>query len=562
MGGPVLGLGGSNHDFSAAVVVDGRIECAIEDERLQRIKRGTTEWHATPARDAADYCLGALNLQIHDMDGVFCCDDLERPQDWLDWSKVTMLNHHACHAAAAFFSSPHEESALLVVDGHGSVLEETRSGLAVETISIGSAGPDALHLEALQTGIQRKTSSSWRYVTQNSIGWFYKIVTFALGFGGAGQGKAMGLAAYGRPRFVNELSDFVEIGPEGRFGFDPYGGIWGWLTAQLDAADNPAMVRADLAFAAQEIFVEAIVAAANEAHRRHPSPALCFGGGCALNTLANSRILGETPFAHVWVYPAAGDGGLAVGAAFYGAHVVHGHARPDWCLGTAGRNVYTGRHYSSGEVLAAISNRPVLPSRPSDLVGEVAAALNRSETVAVCRAGSEIGPRALGHRSLLAHPFTASMRDHINLNIKDRESFRPLAPSVPLESVGTYFDGVDESPYMLFVARVRADMRDKLAAVTHVDGTARVQTVRVEDNPFLHALLVAFGDLTGVPVLLNTSLNRAGEPIVETPEDALDLFVERPVDLLVLDDILIRKYTPWVGPEAMPRSLRLGVEGR
>lgn len=562
MRGPVLGLGGSNHDFSAAVVVDGQIACAIEDERLQRIKRGVTEWHATPARDAAHYCLSALNLEIDDIDGVFCCDDLERPQDWLDWSGVTMLNHHRCHAAAAFFSSPHEESALLVVDGHGSVLEESGSGLAVETISIGTAGPGDFRLEALQTGIQRKTSSSWRYVTQNSIGWFYKIVTIALGFGAAGQGKSMGLAAYGGPQFVGALRDFVEIGPDGGFGFDPYGGIWDWLTTQLDTASNPATVRADIAFAAQEIFVEAIIAAADQAHRRHPSRALCFGGGCALNTLANSRILEETPFESLWVFPAAGDGGLAVGAAFYGAHVVQGRPRRAWRPGTAGQNVYTGRRYSTSEVDTAIAERPVLASRPSDLVGELAAALARSETVALWRGGAEIGPRALGHRSLLAHPFSASMRDHINLNIKDRESFRPLAPCVPLESVDTYFEGIDESPYMLFVASVREDMRNRLAAVTHVDGTARVQTVRAEDNAFLYALLVAFGGMTGVPVLLNTSLNRAGEPIVETPEDALDLFIERPVDLLVLDDVLVRKYTPWVGPEAMPRSRRLVVESR
>ena len=339
-----------------------------------------------------------------------------------------MLNHHTCHAAAAFFSSPHEESALLVIDGHGSALEESESGLAVETISVGAAGQGTFCLEALQTGIQGKTSSSWRYVTQNSIGWFYKIVTIALGFGGAGQGKAMGLAAYGGPRFVSELRDFVEIGPDGGFRFDPYGGIWDWLTAQLETAGNPAMARADLAFAAQEIFVEAIVAAANEAHRRHPSPALCFGGGCALNTLANSRILEATPFEHLWVFPAAGDGGLAVGAAFYGAHMMHGCPRVAWQPGTAGRNVYTGRRYSSTEVDAAIAERPVLASRPGDLVGDVAAALARAETVALWRGGAEIGPRALGHRSLLAHPFSASMRDHINLNIKNRESFRPLAP--------------------------------------------------------------------------------------------------------------------------------------
>lgn len=190
----------------------------------------------------------------------------------------------------------------------------------------------------------------------------------------------------------------------------------------------------------------------------------------------------------------------------------------------------------------------MIASQPTDLEAEVAQILSDGESVAVCRGRSEIGPRALGNRSLLALPTTGRTRDHINIDVKQRESFRPLAPVVPLDDLDTYFVGVEESPYMLFVATVRDQFKNRLAAVTHVDGTARVQSVRSEDNPFLYAVLKRVGEHTGIPVLLNTSLNLRGKPIVERPVDALDLFIQRPIDALVLGDRLVRKYTPWARP--------------
>jgi carbamoyltransferase len=553
---PVLGIGGSNHDFSAAIVSDGGIVVAIEDERIQRVKRGEAEWHAQPARQAAEYCLDAAGVALDDLEGIFCCDDLERPADWLNWSRVTFVNHHTAHAAASYFTHPHERATLLVVDGHGSALGESATGWNVETISVGLAkGGDEFTVDPLQTGVQKRTSSSWRYVTQNSIGWFYKVVTMALGFGAADQGKAMGLAAYGSPRYLDELTDFVEMPDDGRFVFDPYGGIWDWLTATITAGGRSVQVRADLAYAAQEIFAAAIVAAAQEAHRRAPSPVLCFGGGCALNTLANSRILDATPFEHVAVFPAAGDNGLSVGAAFYGAHVLLKQPRRVPEAGWRSRAVFVGRDYDGDAINAAVAQAPVSASQPPDLVRAVAEAIAAQEVIAICRGRAEIGPRALGHRSLLASPRSARMRDHINLNIKQRESFRPLAPVVPLEHVHEYFDGIDESPFMLLVANVRDAWRDQLAAVTHVDGSARVQTVRAEDEPFLHRLLLEVGAITGVPVVLNTSLNFPGKPIVETPADAIELFVQRPIDMLVVGDQVVRKYSPWVSPEHLPGSM-------
>ncbi len=548
----ILGIGGSNHDFSAALVRDGTLVVAIEDERLHRVKRGRTDWHDQPARDAVTYCLNAAGIGIEDVNGVFCCNDLERPTGWLDWSRVTFVNHHTCHAAASYYPFPHDRATLLVIDGHGSPMAETTEAYEVETISVGRAAGSMLSLDTLQSGQQRRTSSSWRYVTQNSVGWFYKIVTMAIGFGAAGQGKAMGLAAFGTPRLHGPMSEYVRIDSDGRFWFDPYGGLWDWLNDTVGPGGPGPQVRADLAYAAQEILVEGVVAAARAAHCRHPSDVIGFGGGCALNTLANSRILDETPFRRLCVFPAAGDNGLAVGAALYGAHAVRGEPRAEAAPGWRGRIAYLGREYDDAQIDAAIEDAPVIARRPDDLAGEVAAILADGGIVAVCRGGAEIGPRALGHRSLLAVPASARTRDLVNLEVKRRESFRPLAPVVRIEDLDTYFEGVDESPHMLLVATVRPEHRQVLCAVTHVDGTARVQSVRAEDEPFLHDLLGRLGELTGVPVLLNTSLNLPDVPIVETPEEALNLFVERPIDALTLGDRLVTKYTPWVVPGALP----------
>lgn len=548
----VMGVGGSNHDFSAALVRDGAIEVAIEDERLQRVKNAEHSWHSHPGRDAAAYCLDAAGVEVGDLDGVFYSDDLERPSAWIDWGEATAVNHHTCHAAAAYYTSDQASATLLVVDGHGGPLGETDAHWEVETTSVGFAEGTKLELSPLQTGTQKKTSSSWQYVTQNSIGWFYEIVTDAIGFGSEGQGKTMGLAAFGTPVHLAGLRELVDIGTDGRFWFDPYAGIWDWLVRTLRSSRNPFQVRADIAFAAQEIFGDAVVAAAAEAHRQAPSEVLALGGGCALNTLANSRILAETPFERLRIFPASGDNGLSVGAALYGAHMVLGAARPDTPVDWRARAAYTGRVPRATEVDAALEDAPVSAERPDDLVTATADALARGELVAICRGGSEIGPRALGHRSLLALPGPARVRDHINLNIKQRESFRPLAPVVPIEDVETYFTGVVDSPHMLLVAEVRPEHRERLGAITHVDGTARVQTVRPEDEPFLHQLLRRVGELTGMPLVLNTSLNRRGEPIVETPADALALFIDRPIDLLVLDDRIVRKYSPWAGLGALP----------
>jgi carbamoyltransferase len=547
----LLGIGGSDHDFSAALIEGGRIRVAVEDERVQGVRHANTAWYAQPASDATAYCLEAADVNLEQLKGIFCCDDLDRPTPWLDWSTVTFINHHTAHAAASFFTAPHQRSSLLVIDGHGSAISSDDPSDEVETISIGYAEDSRLLVAPLQKGVRKRTSSDWQYAAHNSIGWFYEVLTMALGFGPHGQGKAMGLAGYGTPTLVDRMSGFVEIAADGRFRFDPYGGIWEWLSGELDGRPNAMQVRADIAYAGQEILVRAVVAAAKEAYRQFPSPVLSFGGGCALNTLANSRILEETPFEQLAVFPAAGDNGLSVGAALYGAHAILGWPRRQFNRGWRGQAVYTGREYRDDDVANALADAGVTVRRSTDLAQEAARALVAGEIVGVCRGRSEFGPRALGNRSLLALPFEGRTREHVNLEVKERESFRPLAPAVPFDSVGTYFEGVGESPHMLLVARVREQFRDRLAAVTHVDGTARVQTVRPEDNPFFHHVLKIVGAETGIPVLLNTSLNLPGKPIVETPKDAVEVFLRRPIDLLILGDNLVRKHTPWsAGPLA------------
>lgn len=548
----VLGLGGSNHDFSAALVEDGELRVAIEDERIQRVRHGRHDWSSQPARDAAEYCLDALSLKLDDVDLIVANDDLERPRAWMDWSLVTFLNHHTAHASASFFTSPATQAALLVVDGHGSALDETSDSYRVETISIGFANRSHLSLQPLQTGHQRRTSSSWRYIGDNSIGALYEIVTVAIGFGDEGQGKTMGLAAYGQDRLTSPLRDFVTLGEDGTFLFDPYAGISDWLVTEIERADNQFQVRADLAYAVQQVFGDAIVAAAQAAYDRYPSPTLSFGGGCSLNTVANSRILNETAFETLHIFPAGSDDGLAVGCALYGYYSILGRHPRDGRPGWRGRSVYLGREYSPQEIETALASRSVSARKSDRLASDIARELAEGAVVALHRGKAEIGPRALGHRSLLAAAHSARLRDHINLNVKERESFRPLAPVVPIEAASTYFEGPAESPFMLLVFEVRPEFRDRLAAVTHADGTARIQTVRAEDNPFLHELLTEYGRITGIPVLVNTSLNLPGAPIVETPEDALDVFLQRPIDLLVLGDVLVRKYTPWARPARPP----------
>lgn len=539
----ILGVGGSNHDYSACIVSGAGIDVAIEDERLSRIRHGSTHWAYQPGHIAAKTCLKWLDCKLSDLAGIYANVDLAQPpNNWLP-VQTELVPHHLCHAYATYYSSPVDDSAILVVDGHGSATEKADAKWELETVSIGRGDGPEVTLELTSIGQRHLSSTSWRYFNSNSLGVFYKIVTEGLGFGDRHQGKTMGLASYGSDRFVDEIGQFISL--EGSsIRFDPYNGLQDWVLGKLQKASNAFQIRADIAYAAQMTFQMIMLKLAVEAHRFHPSENISLGGGCALNGVANSYILCNGPFKNLFIHPAAGDNGLAIGAAYFGYKQLT-ERRP------ASDNPYAltafkGPEYSKESMLEACDNYDVHYRSCEDTVEYVASRIAANEVVCVFRGRSEVGPRALGNRSILACATSRQVRDYINLDIKGRESFRPLAPVVSQESAGDYFDFDGSSPFMLQIANIKPKHRESLAGVCHVDGTARLQTVSERSNSFLYKVLMSLQKRTGVPVMINTSFNRRGEPIVETPEDALRCFVALPVKYMVLGDLVIEKYSEWL----------------
>jgi carbamoyltransferase len=542
----VLGVGGSNHDFSAAVISDGRPVVAIEEERLQGIKHGDCAWSSKPTISAVHYCCELDGIQIDRFDGVFANTDLEGIVPELVALNPTLIDHHAAHAAASFFTAPVDAAALLVVDGCGGPIATSSNSQQLQTISCGCADARSFSLDTHTSGRKVLTSSNWTYRCENSVGTFYELVTEAIGFGEYGEGKTMGLAPYGDERLYPEMREFVDIDPDGRFTFNPYGGIYEWLIATLRAGKNPFMTRARIAKAVQLVFEDVLLTLARFCRKQTGARYLCYGGGCALNCSANGRLNAESGFQETFVFPAAGDNGLSIGAALFGTFTTAGRRlwtpdRPEWRA-----LAYLGRSYSTSEYLSALEAAPVAYRRNNgDSVADLARRIHRGEIVGLFRDRSEFGPRALGHRSILADPRFAKTRDIINLRVKSRESFRPLAPMVPLDRVNDYFESDLESPFMLHAVKVRSEYRRSLGAVCHEDGSARVQTVSEQGEPYLYRLLNEYGDLTGLPVLLNTSFNPRSLPIVESPEDAVRCLLALSLDCLYLGDFVVEKHTPW-----------------
>jgi len=533
----ILGIGGSDHDFACALLQDGTLTVAIEDERLNRIRYGRGPWHSQPTKPSFDYCLEAAQLTSNQIDSIATNRHIEKcALDHLPSEPIT-FSHHQTHAAAAYFCSPFSHAALVVIDGAGNRVETDGHTQDLETVSIGAGREDRLELTLKQSGRRRISTCYWRYLTANSLGAFYNMVSEFIGFGGYGEGKTMGLAPYGDLSLLAPMQDFVGM-RDGLFDFDPYSGICDWLPDTINAAKNTFRIRANIATAAQHIFEEAVFTILQEAHRRTGLRDLCYGGGCALNSVANGKITEKTSFERVFVYPAAGDNATALGAALCVYFDQEGRQRPV-------RNglAYTGRTYTDHELVECLNRFPVAYSRCDDVCDEAAWLLSRNRVIGWFQGGSEIGPRALGNRSILANALNTEMRETVNKNVKGRESFRPLAPAVILEDVSRYFETDQPSPYMLMVRRVRPEHRRLLHAVTHVDGSARVQTVDRQDNPRFHKLLRDFERHTDHPILLNTSFNRGGEPIVETPDDALGTFLDLPLDALFLGDYKVEKHS-------------------
>jgi carbamoyltransferase len=535
----VLGINAVFHDPAAALVVDGEIVAAAEEERFNRRKHGKpnvpfSAWELPEL--SARWCLERAGLHPEDLDAVaysfdpsLCLtDDLPLDDPWdhlrveyarrapsflaaslpgLDPDRVRFVPHHVAHAASAGLAGPYRTSATLVLDGRG----ERASHLAGHYVD------GRLEVLAAQS-------------LPNSLGLLYEDLTSHLGFHrSSDEYKVMALASYGWPRHLDEFCELVRTTGDGGFVTEKVD----WDAYAPPGTGQLSQVHADLASTVQARLEQVMLELAGWVHDRTGERHLTMAGGTALNCVANSVVLRDGPFEDVWVQPAAGDAGTALGAAL---HVSQSEGE----LGSPMDLASLGREWSDSELRATLRTARLSFERPQDLASVVAGELAANRVVAWFQGRSEYGPRALGYRSLLAHPGRRENLELLN-DIKGREQFRPVAPLVLLERAEELFDGKVPSPYMLFVHRVHDEWRERIPAVVHVDGTARAQTVDRRTQPLLAALLDEFCARTRLPVLVNTSLNTAGRPMVDSPHDALELFGSAPVDVLVLGPYIVRR---------------------
>lgn len=556
----VLGVGLS-HNGAACLLKDGKIAVAIEKERITKVKNdGGND------RMVIAYCLNAAGIDWEDISlvvqnanfGSFAYGD-----DWYRGARsipegvpVVTISHHLAHASSAFYLSPFDEAAVLTVDGcgnafedcvdlDGAILPEQPSGdmaaLWFEKDSYYAASGTTLqpvYKDFSPFGRIHCDYPMHPDTTRHSIGGVYAGASRYM-FGNTNDlGKLMGLAPYGRAgAYSHRIFDLRD----GRLFVD-----YGWMDDFRERLRSPEDFKhrfqyfADVARLVQSEIERALIELAHARHALHPSRNLCFAGGVALNAVANERILRESPFEHMFVPPAADDSGIALGCAYHGWHSVleGGQVRHDG-------SPFLGRSYDAdiSQVEAALRSvgENVVVTRPDDVLAAMADALAAGKTLAWYRGGAEFGPRALGHRSILADPRRPEIRDYINAQVKFREDFRPFAPAVLAEDAAIHFELDRPSPYMLFVVPVRAAWRARIGAVVHVDGTARVQTVAQEADGTFHALLSAFRERSGIGILLNTSLNRRGQPIVETPREAVELFRDTGLHGLAIGPYLVLK---------------------
>jgi carbamoyltransferase len=424
-------------------------------------------------------------------------------------AKTEFVPHHVAHAASAYLASPLGDCAVIVADGRG----ERASHLA------GKVRDGRLTILSTQP-------------LPSSLGLLYEDLTMHLGFHrSSDEYKVMGLAAYGKPKYLEEFRQLVRVRDDGGFETDA---VDFTRFAPKRAADGEFIgAHADLAASVQVRLEEVLLDLARWVHGRTGDRYLTMAGGVALNCVANARIAREGPFEHVWVQPAAGDAGTSLGAALFAAKKHGERVQP---MSTAA----LGREWTDAELARWLDRANVEYERPDNVARAVAEILADDGVVGWFQGRSEFGPRALGHRSLLANPKYPDNLERLNA-IKGREQFRPLAPMVLEERAAEIFDGQLPSPYMLFTHRVKPQWRDAIAAAVHVDETARVQTVNALDEPLVAQMLREFDRLTGTPVVINTSFNTAGRPMVDDPRDALECFGSSPVDALAIGPFLLRR---------------------
>ena len=588
----ILGISCYFHDAAAVLLEDGVLVAAAEEERFTR-KKHDFEF----PKNAIDFCLQRANITGKNLDyAVF----FEKPflkfdrllrtalrsypktyglfvqsmRTWLldklwvksliaksvgiDAKRILFSEHHLSHAASSYFCSPFDESALLTFDGVGE--------WSTTTMGWGR-------------GADMDLSHELHF--PHSIGLLYSAFTAFLGFEvNEGEYKVMGMAPYGSPRYTDKVWQVVNQNDDGSFWLDTqyfsfhystkhsYTRKFQELFGEPRKPDVPFFTEtsgfpdyygprphnfdelcqynqhyADVAASVQEVTEQLIVNLANEAHRQTGSPRLCLAGGVALNSVANGRILRETPFQELYVQPSAGDGGGALGAALFTWHCALGNKKR-----FVMDHAYWGQEYGLDEVRSAIENSGLKSTYLEDESRMVELTVERllaGEVIGWFQGRFELGPRALGNRSILADPRQAGMKDIVNNKIKFREPFRPFAPAVLTEASQHYFelsepDNNLPARFMLLVVPVREDQQDAIPAVNHM-GTARIQTVDPDSNPPYYQVIKKFGEATGVPVLLNTSFNVRGQPIVNTPENAINTFVNSGIDTLFLGNYLLEK---------------------
>ncbi|MCH2405458.1 MAG: carbamoyltransferase [Nitrosopumilus sp.] len=564
-----LGISCYYHDSAAAILKDGHVVAAVEEERFSRKK-----FDDGFPRMAIDWCLKEAGITPEQINSVAFYDKpvlkFERLLDnyiavaprglysflnvipkWLHkrlWIKeeikkhmrgyqgdIIFPEHHMSHAAHTFFTSPFDEAAILTVDGVGEW----------STSSFGSAE---------NTSIKLTNDIRWPH----SIGMFYSAFTYFLGFKvNEGEYKLMGLSAYGKPKYYDLiLNEILDVKNDGSlhlnlkyfaFTYDKvmtnqkFAELFGIPRREEDAKAE--QIHYDIGASAQKVLEDIMLKMVNHVHKKTGMKNLCLGGGVALNGVANYRILKEGPFESVHIPPSPGDGGSAIGCAQY-LYYIHKKQRRIIVQDHAKRiqeNVYVGPSFSNDEIKSFLEENNIDYEylTREQLLQTTAKLISEQNVVGWYQGKIEWGPRALGNRSILADPRDSKMKDVLNEKIKHRELFRPFAPSILEEYVSEYFDLNIPSPYMLFVAKVKKP--DKIPAVTHVDGTGRLQTVSREANPLYYDLINDFYKITGVPVLVNTSMNVRGEPIVNTPEQAYAMIIKTEMDYIMMGNYMIQR---------------------
>jgi carbamoyltransferase len=576
-----LGINAAFHDSSACLVKDGQVLAAAEDERFTHVKHGKRPvpfmTYLLP-HHAIDYCLKEAGIQLNQVDNVaysfnpyLLMDDLQdkeymllplepsaknmanektSPWDALFLSYILnaprqlvdgvphhlrsrfqgarvnghfsykwhFVNHHLAHAVSAFHPSPFDEAAVMTLDGRG---------------------------EKATTAYYIGKGTSLKQIGQvefpNSLGLLYERLTEYLGFlHSSDEFKVMALASYGEPRYLDEFNDLLQVGDDGQYTVK--------YPLNLEQRFGPARQKNepveqhhfDIASSLQVALENAVIKLAEWLHRTTGMENLCLAGGVALNCVMNSRLRDRGPFRNIWVQPAAGDSGTSLGAALWvdllERNAIGENVEREYQMD----HVFLGPRYSETEIEDFLRQSKITYRRLDHLYDEVAEMLEQGKVIAWYQDRMEFGPRALGSRSLLASPIPESMKDRLNF-IKSREDFRPVAPVVLEEEAPNWFKDARVSPYMLFIYDVLEDKADKIPTVRHVDGTARIQTINRQQNPAYYDLIKAFQKRTGVPILVNTSLNTLGEPIVCSPRDVLECFWTAPIDALVMGPYLITK---------------------